>query len=190
MVTTQNNDRYWYALYTRPRFEKKADADLRQNNLHSFLPLRMVIRHWSNNRRKKIEEPLFPSYVFVHVNLSERNMAAHAYGVARMVRFGVEPARIPEQQIHAIYRLLGHGCDPEPHQYFNQGDEVEVVSGPLMGLRGFFSEERGNNKLVISVDAIQLSIAVEVRKGQVRRIKSASNRSEKSQVKYIQSTHR
>ncbi len=189
MVTTQNTDRCWYALYTRPRFEKKVDTALRQENLHSFLPLRTVLRHWSNNRRKKIEEPLFPSYVFVHADSAERYMAAHAYGVARMVRFGLEPARIPEQQIHAIYRLLGHGCDPEPHQFFNQGDEVEVVSGPLVGLRGFFFEERGKNKLVISVDAIQQSIAVEVRKGQVKRIKSAEHRLEKRPKSNIYINH-
>lgn len=174
------SERYWYALYTRPRFEKRVDAELKQKGLESFLPLHSVIRFWSD-RKKRIEEPLFPSYVFVHANLKERYFSLQTRGVVRMVSFNGGPTRIPEEQIQSIYRILTHGYDPEPYQYLNYGDEVEVVTGPVRGIRGIFLEERGRNRLVISVDAIQQSVAIEVERGQVRRIRTAeqlsSNRS-------------
>jgi transcription elongation factor/antiterminator RfaH len=184
LITDPKTQRNWYALYTRPRFEKKVHAELRQKGLESFLPLHKVIRFWSD-RKKKMEEPLFPSYVFVHANLKERFLSLQTRGVVRMVSFNGQPARIPDEQIKSIHRVLENGYDPEPHQYLNYGDKVEIVAGPLRGLRGFYIEDRGKNKLVISVDAIQQSIAVAMEKGQVRRVRSAEKlRRKKHLTKY------
>ena len=194
VVQPKQGQRNWYALYTRPRFEKKVDSILKQQDVHSFLPQRVVVRYWSNHRKKKISEPLFPSYVFVHVNSAELYIASQAYGVARLVRFGVQPACIPKEQIEAIYRILQHGYEPEPCQVFNFGDEdrvlqdgyvpelhsslaygeeVEIVSGPLRGLRGVYIEDRGKHRLVLSVGVIQQAIAITVKRGQIRRIKAS-----------------
>ncbi|MFQ5825235.1 MAG: UpxY family transcription antiterminator [bacterium] len=180
MLENSKNTRYWYALYTRPRFEKKVDAELKLKKLESFLPVRSVVRYWSD-RKKRIDEPLFPSYVFIHGNVKERYLSLQTYGVVRMVCFNGHPTRIPDEQIESIHRILALGYDPEPHQYLNYGDEVEVVASPLRGLRGIYLEERRKNRLVISIHAIQQSIAVEVDRGLVRRVRSAqqliSNRS-------------
>ncbi len=173
-----DTDRYWYALYTRPRFEKSVHTQLKEKGLESFLPLHYVIRFWSD-RKKKIEEPLFPSYVFVHANLKERYQSLQTRGVVRMVCFNGQPTRIPEAQIQSIYRILEHGYDPEPYQYLCYGDAVEVVAGPLRGLRGFYKEDRGANRLIISVDAIQQSIAIEVERGVIRRLPVSENQKRK-----------
>lgn len=165
------NERNWFALYTRPRFEKKVDFELRQKGLESLLPLRTVVRFWSD-RIKTIEQPLFPSYVFVHANLKERYTSLQSRGVVRMVSFNGQPTPIPQEQIESITRIQKYGYDPEPYQYLNFGDEVEVVAGPLSGLRGFYFEQRGRNRLVISVDAIRQSVAVTVKRNQVKRIRS------------------
>jgi transcription antitermination factor NusG len=170
MSEFSRNERFWYALYTRPRFEKKVDSILKQKDLHSFLPVRSTIHHWSNGKRR-IAEPLFPSYVFLHADLSERCLALQSYGVARFVSFGGQPARIPDEQIEDIYRILQHGYDPEPFCRLNKGDMVEIVSGPLQGLRGIYVEDRGMRRLVLSVDIIRQAIAIAVEKGQIRRIK-------------------
>lgn len=180
---TKHGERHWYAIYTRPRFEKKINADLQRRNLHSFLPLHIVNRVWSD-RIKKIEEPLFPSYLFVHADARERYLSLQSDGIVRMVSFNGEPVRIPTQQIYAIHQILEHGYHPEPHQYLKVGDEVEIISGPLQGLRGFFVEERGNDRLAISVHAIQQSLAIQVERGQVRKVASApseNNRRDKGQ---------
>ncbi len=164
--------RYWYALYTRPRFEKKVDNDLKERGLESFLPIHAEVRTWSD-RIKKIETPVFPSYVFVNANSRERYISLQPQGVVRMVSFNGQPASIPEEQIERIHRIIKFGYDPVPHQYLRFGDEVEIVTGPLHGLYGFYVEERGQNRIIISIDAIQQSIAIEVERGQVQRVNSA-----------------
>lgn len=169
MIESSPNERFWYALYTRPRFEKKVDSVLKEKGLHSFLPVRNVIRYWSNGK-KMIAEPLFPSYVFVHADVKERHHALQSYGVARLVGFGGKPACIPENQIQDIYRILEHGYDPEPFCNITYGDEVEIVSGPLKGLRGMYCEARGKRELVISVDVIQQAIAIVIERDQIRRV--------------------
>ncbi|RMD91338.1 MAG: UpxY family transcription antiterminator [Calditrichaeota bacterium] len=177
--------RYWYAIYTRPNFEKRVDHELKMKGLESFLPTRQVIHFWSD-RKKKIEEPLFRSYVFIHANAQERYLSLQTRGVVRMVCFNGQPARIPDEQIQSIYRILEHGYDPEPYQYLNFGDEVEIVAGPLRGLRGFYIEERNQGRLVISINAIRQSIAVEVERGQVRKIRSAEEvQASKASKKYL-----
>lgn len=161
--------RYWYAIYTKPRFEKKVAQDFEKKKLNGLLPLRSVKKVWSD-RVKKVEEPLFPSYIFVHANAKERYLALQCVGAVRMVSFGGEPVRIPQRQIDAVLKIVELGYDPQPYQYLRVGDAVEVVSGPLRGLRGHYFEERGKGRLAIAVDAIQQALAVEVERGQVRKL--------------------
>lgn len=167
-------ERFWFALYTRPRFEKKVDVELKLKELQSFLPLHLVIRIWSD-RKKKLEEPLFPSYVFVHANARERYLSIQTVGVVRMVSFNGRPARIPSEQIQQIHRILDNGYSPEPHQFLNYGDEVEIVSGPLQGLQGFYIEDRGRNRLVVSVHAIRQSIAIDVDRARIRQVTTSEH---------------
>ena len=167
--------RDWYALYTRPRFEKKVNGQLEQKGLESLLPLRQVLRIWSD-RKKKIEEPMFPSYVFIHGDAKERYMALQTDGVMRIVSFAGQPARIPEGQIKSISLVLEHGYDPEPLSYLHVGEEVEIVAGPLIGLRGFYIEDRGRHRLVISLSAIRQSVAIEVDRGLIRTVRTNAHK--------------
>lgn len=160
---------YWYALYTRPRFEKKVDKELKELRIETFLPLKAVVKFWSD-RRKVIKEPLFPSYLFVCVNLRERLMAFQPRGVVRMVSWNGEPTRIPEEQINAVRRILESGYTPEVHPYLTEGDIVEIVTGPLVGLKGFIIEHRGNNQFIISIDGICQSIAVNINSSKLKLI--------------------
>lgn len=163
------DERSWYALYTRPKFEKKVVSILTEKSIDSFLPTRSVVRYWSD-RKKTIEEPLFPSYVFVFADLSERYHSLQSTGVIRMVQFNGNPARIPSAQIDNIRRALDYGYQLEPHErYLNAGEEVDIVAGPLCGMRGCFLENRGNKKLVISVHAIQQSWVIELNPGQIKK---------------------
>lgn len=169
-ITKQDKElRNWYALYTRPRFEKAVDSELHEKGIESFLPLQSVIRYWSD-RKKKVEVPLFPSYVFVHANLSERYRSLQTRGVVKMICFNGQPARIPDGEIQRFHRILNSGLEAQPHSYLKNGDEVEVSSGPLMGLKGFYIEDRSKGRIVISVHTIQQSISLELDRCQVRRI--------------------
>ena len=163
----KRTESHWYALYTRPRVEKRVASILEEKEIRAFLPTRSVIRQWSD-RKKVVEEPLFPSYVFVFADLAERYSSLQSTGVVRMVQFNGKPAQIPEEQIETIYRILDGGYDPEPHQYLSEGDEVVIVAGPLTGIKGYFLEDRGNKRLIVSVHTLQQSFAIELRRGQIK----------------------
>lgn len=159
----------WYAIYTRPRFEKKVDAQLHEKGFEAYLPLHKVIRQWSD-RRKKIEEPLFRGYVFVHVVPRDRVRSLQVIGAVRMISFGGKPSIIPDYQIEGIRRILSEGLHVETVDYVQKGDLVEVVQGPLMGMRGVLLEKRKNTRFVISIDSIRQSISVEIDVRDVKKI--------------------
>ena len=134
--------RYWYALYTRPRFEKKVDLQLKEQDIETFLPLRTVTKYWSD-RKKQIEEPLFPSYLFVYANSKEQFLAFQSYGSVRLVSVNGMPTRIPDDQIHAVRRMLESGYTPIVDHYFEKGDEVEIVNKAFAKYRDLAKEYYG-----------------------------------------------
>ncbi len=167
--TSFENDCNWYVLYTRPRFERRVNDDLRNKGLETFLPIIEVTRVWSD-RKKTMTVPLFTFYVFVKANLRDRIVALQLRGIVRMVSFGGTPTKIPEDQIKAIKRILECKYEPEPYQYLRSGDKVEVVSGPLRGIKGFLVEERGKRVVVVSITAIQQSISIQVERALIRTV--------------------
>lgn len=160
---------HWYAIYTRPRFEKKVHAQLQEKEFESYLPLKTVVHQWSD-RRKKVEEPLFRGYVFVHVTPMDRARSLQVIGAVRMVAFGGRPSIIPDDQIEAVRRILQEGLLIETIDYIRTGDVVEVVQGPLMGLKGVLMEKRQKGRFVISIDSIRQSISVEIDVRDVKKI--------------------
>ena len=169
----QNKDQIpklnWYALYTRPRFEKKVVSQLTEKEIESYLPLQTTFRQWSD-RRKKIEEPLFRGYVFVHVSSQNRVQSMQIDGVVKMVGFGGKHSIIPDDQIDAIKRLLDGGAALKLHDYFVTGDPVEVIQGPFIGTKGRLVEKRNEKRFVITIDAIRQSVPVEIDPGFLKKI--------------------
>lgn len=159
----------WYAIYTRPRFEKKVDLELQRKGIESYLPIQTVVRQWSD-RKKKVEEPLFNGYVFVHTTSNDRIASLQVDGVVRMIGFGGKPSVIPDNQIEAIKRFLREGYRFEPIDYLVTGNRVKVTHGPLMGVEGKLLEIRNDRRFVISIEAIRQSIAVEIDPGLLRKI--------------------
>lgn len=162
-------ERYWYALYTRPKCEKKVASALTELQIETFLPLKNVIKIWSD-RKKKLMQPLFPSYLFVYANLKERLASLQPRGTVNIVGFNGIPSRIPNDQIDAVRRVLQHGYVPEDCPYIENGDEVEVIDGPLTGLTGRVVEKRGEQHLIISLDTLYKSMSINIHPGYLRRI--------------------
>jgi len=163
------DERFWYVLYTRARCEKKVTMRLNEIDIKSFLPMQKVLRIWSD-RKKYLEQPLFPSYVFVFANAKERYQSLTPYGVVRMVSFCGKPAVIPNSQIEAVSRILRNGFKPQPGQHFTAGAKVEIVEGPLRGLVGYLIQIRKQNRFLVNIDTIRQSLAVEIDSVNVRRI--------------------
>ncbi len=159
----------WYALYTRPRHEKKVYDQLMEKGVEAFLPLIETVRQWKD-RRKKVQMPLFSSYVFVRIELKDRLRALQTHGVVRMVSFGGVPAAIPDWQIEQLRRVIRHPDTLQLETYLNEGDWVEIVDGPFRGIRGILRELRGETRVVINIDGIYQSASFVVDKALVRKI--------------------
>ncbi|GAB4335077.1 MAG: UpxY family transcription antiterminator [Calditrichia bacterium] len=161
----------WYALYTRPRHEKKVLEALTEKGIEAFVPMVEQVRQWKD-RKKRVEMPLFNSYVFVHIDLRDRYSALQTHGVVRMVSFGGEPARIPDWQIEQLRRVIEHPETLQLENYLREGDWVEVVDGPFRGIKGRLRELRGETRVVINIDGIFQSASFVVDKGLVKKIEN------------------
>ena len=151
----------WYAAYTCPRHEKYVARQLDERSIDTFLPLYRSLRRWKD-RRKQIELPLFPGYVFVHFDLQQRLRILGLPGVVRLVSFNGRPATLPEHDIENLRKGLDLQLYAEPHPYLRVGRRVRVMHGPMAGTEGILVRKKEKFRLVISLEAIMRSIAVEV----------------------------
>jgi transcription antitermination factor NusG len=158
----------WYAVYTSPRVEKKAYAELVSKGIESYLPLQRTLRQWSD-RKKWVEEPLFRSYIFVYIPQESYFNVLNTKGVVRYVTFEGKAVPIPPQQIEAIRFFLSTE-DPQvedPKDYY-PGQLVEVVKGPLKGLSGELVHSAGRHKVKVEIPAVGQSILVTIPMGHLK----------------------
>lgn len=161
----------WYAVYTRPRHERKVNAHLSQEGITTFLP---EIERWGSrrDRRKRIWYPIFPGYLFINAELSgeSRLKVIKTRGVIRILGNKGIPTAIPERQIEAIQKAVDARSALSPHPYLKAGQIVRVIDGPLNGVEGIFITEKGKGKLIISVDILHRSVSVEIEETDVEPI--------------------
>jgi transcriptional antiterminator NusG len=151
----------WFALYTRSRHEKSVAKHLEDKRIEVFLPLRTLIRRWKD-RRKEIDFPLFGGYVFVRIFPPQKISVLQTAGVVNILSDTRGPVPIPEEQIEGIQKLVHSGLKYDPYPYLKEGMRVNVVRGPLKGVEGILIEKRKQHLLVLSVDLIQQSAAMQV----------------------------
>jgi transcription antitermination factor NusG len=156
----------WYAAYTHARHEKKVAQQLEERGIEHFLPVYRSVRKWKD-RRKELDLVLFPGYVFVRMPVSDRLRVLQLPGVVRFVTFNGQPYALIGSDIDALRSALAHGLRAEHHPYLNVGRRVRVVNGPLAGAQGILLRIKTNSRLVISIDAIMRSVALEVDEGDV-----------------------
>jgi transcription antitermination factor NusG len=151
----------WYALYTCPRHEKRVAEQIERRSFPCFLPLYRSVRRWKD-RRKELDLALFPGYVFVRMALANRLRVLQLPGVVRLVSFHGQPAPLPAEEIEALQDRLSRGLKIEPHPYLRAGRRVQVRSGPMQGLEGIIVRTKDRCRVVLSIDLIMRSVAVEV----------------------------
>ena len=151
----------WYAAYTNARHEKVVAQQLQQRQVETFVPLYRSWHRWKD-RRKQVELALFPSYVFVRIAAQERLRVLQVPGVVHMVSFNGQLAALPEDEINALRSGLNNDVCAEPYPYLRIGRRVRVVSGPMAGTEGILSRKKDKCRVVISIDVLMRSIAVEV----------------------------
>ncbi len=156
-------DLHWYALHTRARHEKAVERRLRDQGMETFLPTAMEMHRWSD-RKKKVEVPLFNCYVFLRCALSAEDRT-RVYQVESVHGFvGVRGASlpIPDEQIESIRKVVTQSAPWRSHPFLKAGQRVRVLGGAMDGVEGVFVSENGDHSLIISVDAIQRSMAVRI----------------------------
>lgn len=151
----------WYAIYTRSRYEKKVSMELEERGLEHFLPLVPQLRYWKD-RKKIVNMPIFPGYVFVNIKLSERVRVLQANGVVRFIEFNGSPSPIPDAQIEDVRQLLKYPDRVETTSYFNCGDPVKITAGPFSGIRGKIIHSRGKQRLLVGIEIIQQAVSIEI----------------------------
>jgi len=156
-------DANWYALLTRARHEKIVAHRLREHGVTAFLPVVTETRRWSD-RKKTIEFPLFSCYVFAKlVPTNEGRLTAlRIDGVFSLVGARGEGTAIPDEQIDAVRRLIEERLPWHSHPFLKIGQRVRIRSGALDGVEGILVSRSGESTLVVSIDAIQRSLAVRI----------------------------
>lgn len=151
----------WYAAYTCARHEKRVAEQLQQRQVECFLPLYESLRRWAD-RRKLVQLPLFPGYVFVRIALRDRLKVLEIPNVAHLVGFNGHSVPLPDAEVEAIRTCAVRGIRVEPHPYLKVGRRARILHGPLRGLEGVLLRRRGRCRFVISLQLIKRSLAVEV----------------------------
>jgi transcription antitermination factor NusG len=154
----------WFALTVKPRHEKAAAQHLRLRGLEEFLPLYKARRRWSD-RTQSVDLPLFPGYVFCRFASGDWVRVVNTPGVHSVVGFGNRPAQVGEAEIGAIRTMVASGLPLQPWDYIQAGDPVEITGGALEGLRGVVLREKGVDRLVVNVELLRRSVAVEIDRG-------------------------
>jgi transcription antitermination factor NusG len=159
----------WYAVYTSANHEKRVAEQMGVGGVEHFLPLYESIRQWKNGR-VTLQRPLFPGYVFVRLALHDRLQVLQIPGVAKLVGFNGTPTALPQEEIEALRTSLRIGVCAEPHPYLKVGRRVRVRSGSLAGLEGVLMRRKNGTRLVISLDLIMRSVAVEIDDSEVEAV--------------------
>jgi len=153
----------WYAIQTRGRHEKKVAREIGDRGLHSFLPVSNEVRRWSD-RRKVVEEPLYPCYTFLRASIDTAIRAAvlRIPGVLDFVGLPGRPLAIPDPEIDVIQKLLAQCIPVRSHVFLSEGVRVRIRGGALDGVEGILVKRNSDSSLVVSVQLIQRSVALRV----------------------------
>jgi len=154
----------WFAIYTKPRAEKKVNEQLQKYGYEVYLPLKKEVRQWKD-RLKKVEVPLFNSYIFVKINTKEYyEIPKLIKGFVKFVTIGGEKVAVRDEEIITIKRLLDYSSEKIDvlNEDFKLNEKVEIKNGKLKGLRGKLVEFRGKNRLAIRIDSLSTDLLVEI----------------------------
>ena len=162
---------HWHAAYTTARHEKVVAQQLTERRVETFLPLYRSLHRWKD-RRKLVELPLFPSYVFVRISPRDKLRVLQVSGVVHLVSFNGQLAELPETEINALRNGLEHDVYAEPYPYLRVGRRVRVVRGAMAGTEGLLVRKKDKYRVVISIDVLMRSVAVEIDGGDLQAVGS------------------
>ncbi|MCF8360035.1 MAG: UpxY family transcription antiterminator [Prolixibacteraceae bacterium] len=167
------SEKTWYAVYTKSRAEKKVLLELEYQGIEAYLPLQRKLRQWSD-RRKWVETPLISGYIFVHITRREYEAVLKTQGVVTYVKFEGQAAKIPEEQIDWIKRMLRQKEIPVElhHKLFKVGDIIEIQAGPMIGIKGTLISIKNKKRVAIQLEQLNLSLIVDIPVNEISKIEA------------------
>lgn len=160
----------WFALRVRSNHEQVASLHLRSRGYKEFSPSYKVERQWSD-RKKTVDQSLFPGYVFCRLNPDDRLPVLTVPGIVSIVGFGDGPMVIPEAEVARVRAMLDSGLVVMPWPFLKVGETVLIEHGPLTGVEGILQEVKGRYRIVVSINLLQRSVSSEIDRAWVRPLK-------------------
>jgi len=157
----QTNSIHWYVLRTKFRHEKLVRDRLERQGIESLLPTVRRLSQWKD-RKKEIEVPLFSCYCFVRVSELGWNTVRMVTGVLEIIGSGDQPEPVLDEEIAGLKRLMTNVLPYDAYPYLHEGMRVEVVRGPLQGIRGILLRKEKAYRLIIGIQLIKQAVTIAV----------------------------
>ena len=151
----------WFAVRTLSRHEKLVRDQLARRNIEHFLPTTKRFNQWTD-RKKQVEVPLFPGYCFARLRWEDRLAVLQSQGVVCLIGSAGRAEPIPDEEIDSLRKVLNNSSEFAYHPYLKEGMLVEVIHGPLQGVKGRLVREARHARLVLSITLIQRAVAIEI----------------------------
>jgi len=156
------NQAHWYAVYTKPRSEKKLADRLNDKGIEAYLPMRRTLKQWSD-RKKMVDEPLITSYVFVNIFRKNYFDVLNTPGAVKYIWFCGKPAVIPANQIQTLKLIMGQDLEIDcVSADLPQGTHVKVISGPMKELTGELLNYAGKHRVMIRLDHLDKALLLTI----------------------------
>ena len=167
--------KFWFALYTKPRNEFKAEQQLTAEGITNYLPTVTLLKQWSD-RKKKVTEPLLRGYIFIYANEEERLVSVEQQSIVRCVFDVGRPARIPDWQIDNLKTMLETNEDVIVHKGIVPGAKVIIKDGPFEGIIGTVVKGETGKSISVSIDLLNRSVIARLPKeSSLEAIRETSN---------------
>lgn len=166
---------YWFAVQTRHRHEKRVAERLRLGEVEAFLPLYRSIHQWKNGVRAEVDLPLFPSYLFARIRIGQRLQVLKEPGVLSLAASNAAPTPLADDEISHL-RTVAQSFKTQPHPYLVVGQRVKIVAGPFAGIKGILQRKKHELRVVVSIEVILRSVAVEVSEFEIEPLQERQNR--------------
>lgn len=163
-MTTESTEKRWYLVYSKPRKEELARVNLERQGYPTYLPMMRTPRRRMGRRIVRVE-PMFPRYLFIHLDTASDNWAPirSTLGVANLVRFGMLPSPVPQDLIDTLRtRDDSDGVQDVPLHTFEEGQKVRIEEGPFMGYEGIFLARTSEERVLILLDIVGKSAKAQI----------------------------
>ena len=157
-------------IYVRSRHEKNVYSTLLDKGIDAALPMRTVVREWSD-RKKKVQLPLFRGYVFVNIDINIDNLnVLQTLGVVKFIGIRNKPSRIPDEQIHWMRMLVAKSATVRAEKEILLGQRVRVAAGPFKGIEGVVKRVGSRSRLVVLIESIMQAVSIEINPNYLEKI--------------------